>query len=524
MGEEEGWVGVRLSRLSDTWASVAATRSRNAKRDAIAEVLAEATSDEIEIVVSYLGGSLRQRRTGLGWRSLAELPPPAEAASLSVVETDAAFDRIAGQSGSGSAAARAALATDLFGRATDAEQAFLRGLVFGDLRQGALDAVVQDALAVAYGAPVAQVRRAAMLLSSTSRAARLLATDGVPGLAAVTLEVGTAVQPMLAASAPDPARAAERLGLPALADAKLDGIRVQVHRRGADVAVFTRSLDEITDRMPEVVHAVLSLPVASLVLDGEVLALGADGRPEPFQLIAARTASHVDLEVVAGRLPVRAFFFDLLHVDGRDLLDAPLEERVTEMDRLLEPDQMVPRTRVSTLDELEDAFAQTVAGGFEGVVLKDLGSGYAAGRRASSWVKVKPRHTFDLVVIAAEWGHGRRRGWLSNLHLAALDPSTGEPVMLGKTFKGLTDQMLAWQTERFLQLETSRTPGTVQLRPELVVEIACDGLQRSSRYPGGVALRFARVLRYRPDKHAADADTIDTVRRLGVGAVRPAPD
>ncbi len=389
----------------------------------------------------------------------------------------------------------------------------LRGLVFGELRQGALDSLVQDGLAAAYGVPIATVRRAAMLLSSTTAAARLVMTDGQEALERVGLQVGIPIQPMLAASAPDVADAFGRLGTPAVTDVKLDGIRVQVHRADDRVHIFTRSLDDITPRLPEVVGAVLALPATSLVLDGEVLALRDDGRPEAFQVIASRTASSTDVAGVSARTPLRVFFFDLLHLDGRDLLDAPLAERLDAMARLLPTELTVPRRIVTSEAELASAFATAVADGFEGLVVKRPSAPYAAGRREASWIKIKPRHTFDLVVTAVEWGSGRRRGWLSNLHLAARD-SEGGFVMLGKTFKGLTDELLAWQTQHFLDLEERRDSYTVYVEPTTVVEIACDGLQVSRRYPGGVALRFARVLRYREDKTAADADTIDTVRLL----------
>ena len=509
-----------LERLADTWSGLAATRSRLAKRDLIVAVLADVRTEgdatggtELETVVAYLIGSLRQRRTGVGVRSLVDLPPPAGSASLTVGEVDAAFEHVAGLSGPGSVATRAAAVAGLFARATGPEQHFLRGLVFGELRQGASEAAVQEALAVAYGVPVAVVRRAAMLRSSTVAAAALLDTGGQAALEAVGLRVGTAVQPMLAASEPVPAAAVERTGLPALVDAKLDGIRIQVHRDGDQVRVFTRSLDDITARLPEVVSAVRALPHPRLVLDGEVLALRDDGRPEVFQAVASRTMSSLDVPAAERRLPLRPFFFDVLHVDGRDFLDVALQERVRAMESVLPPGLVVPRVEATSVEAVELVFADWVGQGYEGVVLKRLDAPYAAGRRDSAWVKLKPRHTFDVVVVAVEWGSGRRQGWLSNLHLAARDPERGF-VMLGKTFKGLTDETLRWQTEHFLALETRRTRGVVHVEPTTVVEIAIDGLQVSTRYPGGVALRFARVLRYRPDKRPEEADLLETVRAL----------
>ena len=505
-----------LSRLAETWNALSATRSRNAKRDLIAAILADATPEEIEVVVSYLSGELRQRRTGLGWRSLQSLPEPAAAPSLEVVDVDGAFEEISALHGAGSAAARASATNELFARATDSEQDFLRGLIFGDLRQGALEAQVQEGLASAFAVPLASVRRAAMLLSSTAAAARLAITGGRPALDAVTLRVGTAVQPMLAASAPDPEGAVAKTGLPAVVDFKLDGVRVQVHRKGPEITIFTRSLDDVTARMPDVVALVADLPSDQIVLDGEVLALSADGRPERFQVVASRAMSSADVAAAAERLPLQAFFFDLLRVGDHDLLDEPLTRRIEVMAEILPPSLIVNRAICADLEEISTVFSEAVSEGYEGLVVKNPSASYAAGRRDSAWVKLKPRHTFDLIVTAAEWGHGRRRGWLSNLHLAARDPDNDQLIMLGKTFKGLTDEMLTWQTEQFLAREVRRTAGTVYVDPSMVVEVACDGLQASTRYPGGVALRFARVLRYRPDKSAADADTIDTVKALSV--------
>jgi DNA ligase-1 len=503
-----------LSRLAETRIALASTRSRNAKRDLIAAVLRDASGDDVEIVVCYLSGSLRQRRTGVGWKSLQTIPPPADEPSLTVGEVDAVFEHVASLGGAGSTAARAAAVQALLARATADEQDLLRGLVFGELRQGAMEAAVQEGLAAAFEVPVAAVRRAAMLMSSTTAAAAVLLTGGLEALEEVGLQVGVAIQPMLAASAPGPEAALEKTGLPAIADYKLDGVRVQVHRSGEQVRIFTRSLDEITARLPEVVAVARSLPHDQLVLDGEVLSLRTDGRPEAFQVVASRTMSSVEDAAVTQTGPLQVFFFDLLHVDGRDLLDAPLAERVDYMRQLLPETVTVPRAVCRTPAEAADTFSDAVQRGYEGVVIKNLQAPYAAGRRDAAWVKVKPRHTFDLIVTAAEWGHGRRQGWLSNLHLAAPDPASGKLIMLGKTFKGLTDELLTWQTNRFLQLEVQRTPSTVYVEPSTVVEIACDGLQVSTRYPGGVALRFARVLRYRPDKSAAEADTIETVKAL----------
>ncbi len=514
-----------LAEVVATSKTVAATRSRKAKVAALAALLGHldeetptgegATAeeaDQAEVLVSYLGGALRQRRTGLGWRGLQTLPAPADVATLTVAEVHTTFDRIAALAGAGSQAARASAVADLFGRATAEEQRWLRGLVTGELRQGALDSLVQEALAATTGIPLAAVRRAAMLSGSTVAVARAALAGGEAALAEIGLEVGRPVLPMLAASAPTLAEALEKAGGGRVAvDAKLDGIRVQVHRAGDEVLVVTRSLDDITHRLPEVVDAVRALPVTSAVLDGEVLALDDAGRPRPFQETASRTA-------MAAGVTVTPYFFDLLHLDGEDLLDSPGDERMARLEALVPEAHRVPRVVTDDLPEAERFLAEVLHRGHEGVVVKNPAATYAAGRRGAGWVKVKPVHTLDLVVLAVEWGSGRRQGWLSNLHLGARvgdGEGDGEGlVMLGKTFKGMTDEMLAWQTERFLGLETHREGHTVHVRPEQVVEIAIDGVQRSTRYPGGVALRFARVVRYRDDKRPEDADTLHSVRAL----------
>jgi DNA ligase-1 len=503
---------MQLAMIVATSAAVAATRSRKAKVAALAACLEQADPAALPVVVSYLGGALLQRRTGLGWRSLTTLPGPAAEPALEVAEVDAAFERISRLAGAGSGAARAAAVTELFGRATVEEQTWLRGVVTGEVRQGALDSLVQEALAVAAGVPLGPVRRAAMLAGSTVAIAAI-AFVGEDALAEVGLVVGRPVLPMLAASAPSVEAALAKLAGPVAVDAKLDGIRIQVHRDGDDVLIATRTLDDITARLPEVVEVTRSLPVRSCVLDGEAMTLGADGRPRPFQETASRTATRG-----AAAARVAPYFFDVLHVDGRDLLDLPLGERLAVLDAIVPETHRVERLVVDAgvvgVTAAETFAAEVLRAGHEGVVVKSLDAAWEAGRRGSGWVKVKPVHTLDLVVIAVEWGSGRRRGWLSNIHLAARDPDTGDLVMLGKTFKGMTDEMLAWQTERFLELETRREGHVVHVRPEQVVEIAFDGLQRSTRYPGGLALRFARVVRYRDDKTAADADTIETVRAL----------
>lgn len=490
---------MQLIDLVATFDAVRATRSRKAKIAAVADALRAAGEDEVLVVATYLGGSLTQRRTGIGWRSLTELPPPASEPTLGVLEVDASFDRIAAIGGAGSQAERKQQMEALFGAATEDEQRLLAGLVTGEVRTGALEGILVEAVAAAFDVPGPVVRRAVMLGGSAPFAAHAAATGGEEALVAFGLEVGRPVKPMLAGSAPDLAAALATVGLPCLVDGKLDGIRIQVHRRGDDVGIYSRSLDDLTERFPAIADLARSLPADSFVLDGEALLVDDTGRPAMFQ----DTASSAELT---------PFFFDVLHVDGRDLLDAPATERAEALTALVPEKHLVPRLLAEDADAAADFQAQVLADGHEGVVVKAADTPWEAGRRGSGWVKVKPRHTLDLVVLAVEWGSGRRKGWLSNIHLGARD---GEGfVMLGKTFKGMTDEMLTWQTERFLELETSREGHVVHVRPEQVVEIAFDGLQRSTRYPGGLALRFARVIRYRDDKTAAEADTIETVRAL----------
>ncbi|KQY46792.1 ATP-dependent DNA ligase [Cellulomonas sp. Root137] len=499
--------------LATTSSALATTRSRLAKRALLVDLLRRTPAEDVGVVSRYLGGQLRQRRTGLGWRSLTSLPDPADAPSLTVAQVDAAFEAMSLLVGPGSGTARSAQAAALFGAATPDEQRLLRGLVSGELRQGSLDALVLDAVAEAAGVPPDAVRRAAMMAGDTEpvAVAALTSADPAAALAAFTLVVGRPVRPMLAQSAPDVDGAWASLGPgPVVVDSKLDGIRIQVHRQGDDVRVFTRSLDEITDRVPEIVAVVRAMPASELVLDGEALAVGPDGRPRPFQETSARSASK-DADVAAA-VTLTPFFFDCLHVDGADLVDAPLLRRLDALDAVAGA-SVVERAVTEDVEVARAYFTDTVRAGQEGVVIKAADAPYEAGRRGAAWIKVKPRNTLDLVVLAVEWGSGRRHGLLSNIHLGARDGDGF--VMLGKTFKGMTDEMLRWQTQRFTELATSAlNDWVVHLRPEQVVEIAFDGLQRSSRYAGGLALRFARVVRYRDDKSAAEADTIETVRAL----------
>ena len=502
-----------LARLVEVSGQVAGTRSRLSKRDLISGLLREVAEapgdDEIDVAASYLSGTLRQRRTGLGWRGLADLPEPATTPTVGLVEVDATLARIGGLSGAGSAGARRAAVTDLFGRLTGEEQEFLRALVTGNMRQGAQDSVMLDAIAAAADLPAKTVRRAAMFSAPTGPIARAALAGGAEALERFDLEVGRPVRPMLAGTAPDVAAGVEKvLGGDATelaVDTKLDGIRIQVHKHGEEVSVFTRSLEEISARLPEVVEITRALAPTDLVLDGEALTLDEAGRPRPFQETASTTSTH------AGATGIRPFFFDLLLHEDESLIESPTHERLARLDQVVPEEHRVARRVTGSPEEAAAFFSGAVADGQEGVILKRLDAPYDAGRRGSAWVKVKPRHTLDLVVLAVEWGSGRRQGWLSNIHLGARQPD-GSFVMLGKTFKGMTDEMLTWQTERFLGLETSRSGRVVRVLPEQVVEIAFDGVQRSTRYPGGVALRFARVLRYRDDKPVSEIDLLETVR------------
>ncbi|HET7388312.1 MAG TPA: ATP-dependent DNA ligase [Nocardioidaceae bacterium] len=510
-----------LSDLVSTYDAVRATRARTAKIAALAAALAQAPPEEIETVAWYLSGTLPQRRTGerrtgLGRRSLTDLPEPATQPTLSVAEVDAGFTAIAACAGPGSQARRATLVTELFAEATAPEQVYLRGLVTGELRQGALEGVLVDAVAAAAHLPVTAVRRAVMLRGAIPPVAAAALTEGEVALERFTLQVGRPIGPMLASSAPDVDAALDKIGPAEVAvDTKLDGIRIQVHKVGEVVSVFTRSLDDVTERLPEMLEAVRRLPAETLVLDGEAIALDGEGRPRPFQETGARTASRLDVATLRAKVPVTPYFFDVLHHDGEDLLDLPAGQRFDRLEDVLPEPLVVPRIRTADPAEAQRFFDDRVAAGHEGVVVKSLDAPYAAGRRGAGWVKVKPRHTLDLVVLAVEWGSGRRRGWLSNIHLGARDPGSDTGwAMLGKTFKGMTDEMLAWQTERFLELETSRSGHVVHVRPEQVVEVAFDGIQTSSRYPSGMALRFARVVRYRDEKPVAEADNLETVRSL----------
>ncbi|MFF8595572.1 ATP-dependent DNA ligase [Streptomyces sp. NPDC015220] len=501
-----------LARLAQVSREVAATSARSRKTALLAELFREAEADDVPIVIPYLAGRLPQGRLGVGWKVLGRSVEPAAGPSLTVAAVDARLSELGKVSGPGSQAERSRIVGELMSAATEDEQRFLLGLLTGEVRQGALDAIAVEGLAGATGAPPAQVRRAVMLAGSLQPVARALLSDGPAALERFRLRVGRPVLPMLAHSASSVAEAVGKLGACAVEE-KLDGIRVQVHRDGDTVRIHTRTLDDITDRLPEVTAAALGLAGERFILDGEVISFGADGRPRSFQETAGRVGSRTDVATAAAAVPVSPVFFDALSVDDRDLLDLPFTERHAELARLVPEPMRVRRTLVAGPQDVrraEDFLARTLERGHEGVVVKALGAAYSAGRRGASWLKVKPVHTLDLVVLAAEWGHGRRTGRLSNLHLGARTADGGF-AMLGKTFKGMTDTMLAWQTDRLRELAVEEETWGVTVRPELVVEIAYDGLQRSTRYPAGVTLRFARVVRYREDKRPEEADTVETL-------------
>jgi len=515
---EQGSNAVLLAEVVETHKRVGGTKSRDQKTQFLAEILARADETQIPILVGLLTGSPRQGRVGIGpglFRHLQVTDSPGIGAPLQVTDVDAALDAVANATGPGSHARKQEVLSELMARGNQEEQAFIARLLLGGLRQGAADGLVQEAAAKAAGVDSAQLRDDVLRLGTTAAAAAHHLTDASaePAEPART-QLFQPLAPMLAGSveAVDDALAAFA---PALLEAKADGARVQVHRRGDEVRVYTRSLNEITLSVPEVVEAARALPGDELILDGEVLAWGPEG-PFPFQVTMRRVGAKSTDHEVRQRWPLRVFWFDCLWADGEELLDRPLEARRAVLEARVPDEQLLPSRTLSAVEAAgaETFFDHVVAAGFEGLMVKDLSAPYSAGRRGSAWLKVKPVHTLDLVVLGAEWGGGRRRGWLSNLHLGARDEETGQFVMLGKTFKGMTDEILEWQTRALRDIESDRRKDTIFVRPEYVVEIAFEGVQRSTRYPGGVSLRFARLRGYRHDKRAHEADTLATVRSL----------
>jgi DNA ligase 1 len=505
-----------LANLVATSGRVAATPARRAKIRELALFLGSLPADEIENAVNYLSGEISQGKIGVAYKALqtASTVEAASEASLSVSEVDRALSAIAGIRGTGSTALREQALHALFARATSAEQHFLLRLIVGELRQGALAGIMTDAIGTAADLPVAEVRRAVMYSKSLGAVARVALLEGAQALRQFQLELFSPASPMLAQTAADVGEAMRELGGPVELEWKMDGARIQAHKNSDEVRIYTRALNEVTEAVPEIVEAVHAFSARTLILDGEAIALNTSGRPHPFQITMRRFGRKLNVEASRAELPIHAFFFDCLYVDGQSIADRPTRERLEVMANIVPASMRVPRL-ITSIDSEADAFYDAaIKAGHEGLMAKSLDAPYEAGNRGASWFKIKRAHTLDLLVLAAEWGHGRRVGKLSNLHLGALDPATGEFVMLGKTFKGLTDAMLEWQTRELLVREIRRDQGTVYVRPELVVEIAFSDLQASSRYPGGLALRLARVKRYREDKRAEDADTMETVRKI----------
>jgi DNA ligase-1 len=505
---------MKLEELVQASAAVASTPGRLEKISRLAALLARVPPDEVPIAIGFLTGWPRQGKLGVGWATVASGPdrPAASASSLELHDIDRAFDQLLAVRGKNSGSERARLLGELFVRATADEQQFLSALMIGEVRHGALEGLMLEAVAKAAGLPADRVRRAVMMAGDLGAVARaVLGEDREKALAEYQLEIFRPVQPMLADSAPTLSDALTA-GTPVAVEWKLDGARIQVHRRDDRVAVYTRSLNDVTAAVPEVVELVKALPARELILDGEVIALASDGRPHSFQTTMRRFGRRLDVSKLREELPLRAFFFDILLHDGESLVDQPLSARLVRLDIVAPASLQVTRLVTADPEEALRFQADALTRGHEGVMVKSLAAPYAAGRRGSAWIKVKAVRTLDLVVLAVEWGSGRRKGWLSNIHLGARDPATGGFVMLGKTFKGMTDAMLEWQTKELLAREVRRDGHIVYVRPELVVEVAFNDVQRSTQYPGGVALRFARVKAYRPDKSAVEADTIEAVR------------
>jgi DNA ligase 1 len=505
-----------LASVVDTSQRVGATAARLTKVRELAALLVALSPAEIDSGTSYLSGEIPQGRIGIGYATLqaAAAQPAASEATLTIAEVDGELNELAATRGAGSGSRRGERLRGLFARATAAEQTFLLRLLVGELRQGALAGVMVDAIAAAARVPVAEVRRAAMYAPTLGAVARAALLEGAAGLARFQLELFSPVTPMLAQTAADVVEALTELGGAVAFEWKVDGARIQVHKRDDDVRIFTRALNEVTSALPEIAVAVRALAVETLILDGEAFSVDAAGRPHPFQITMRRFGRKHDVEATRAGLPIRAYFFDCLRIDAHSLVDRPAHERFEALAAALPAELQIPRLITDSEPAARAFYEAALAAGHEGVMAKSLASVYEAGNRGASWLKIKRFHTLDLVVLAAEWGHGRRTGKLSNLHLGALDPATGQYVMLGKTFKGLTDEMLEWQTREFLAREIDRDRATVYVRPELVVEVAFSDLQASRRYPGGLALRLARVKRYREDKRATEADTIESVRRI----------
>lgn len=505
-----------VETLAEGASQVASRSSRNEKLELLQELLAKVSGLEQEVLITLLSGELPSARLGVGPAAASQLaktrPEPAQRSSLTLLELRDHLERVAAMRGKGSVAGRQAALLALLANCGEQGQTFLLDLLGGGLRIGALAGVVEAAIARAADVAPESLRRAVTLSGSLAQAALAALGRGEEGLAAFKVQLFRPLAPMLASPAEDVAAVLQRSS-PAFFERKLDGARVQVHRDQGEVKVYSRTMRDITVSVPEVVELALALPAGRLVLDGEVLSMDSSGRPRPFQETMRRFGRSAPSRQQRKEVPLAPYFFDLLLLDDRELLAEPFATRREILEGLLSAQALVEGAYFFDAALAEQFFAQTVTDGFEGVMAKNPQAPYQAGRRGADWLKLKPIHTLDLVVIAAEWGSGRRKGWLSNLHLAAPD-GEGNLVMLGKTFKGLTDEVLAWQTEQLLGREVRREGGAIYVRPELVVEVAFNDLQVSPQYPGGLALRFARVRRYRPDKDVGQADTFETVRAL----------
>jgi DNA ligase-1 len=504
-----------LAEVVETSHRITATSKRLEKIELLAGLLKRLSPEEIEVTVGFLSAAPRQGRIGVGYATLqAALTPACETATLEILEVDRALEEFAAIRGPGSEVRKRDLLRHLFGRATKEEQSFLSGLLAGELRQGALEGIMLEALGKASGLGADRIRRAAMMGGGSAAIARAVMEHGERGLAQFEIQLFRPIQPMLAQTAEDVSEALDELGGAAALEYKFDGARIQAHKSGDDVAIYSRGANDVSKAVPEIVHAVRALPAHDLILDGEALSLDAGGRPQPFQISMRRFGRKVNVDQLLNELPMTPFWFDLLYLNGAPTIDEPQAKRFAELAALAPPSHLVPHLATGNRNEAEDFLHQALSGGHEGVMAKARSAPYAAGARGQSWLKIKQPRTLDLVILAAEWGNGRRKGWLSNLHLGARDVEKGGFAMLGKTFKGLTDAMLAWQTAELQKIEIARDKYTVYVEPKIVVEIAFNEIQMSPRYVSGLALRFARVKRYRPDKAASDSDTFQAVQKL----------
>jgi DNA ligase-1 len=506
---------MKLAEIVETSRRLSGTRSRLEKMALLGDALARAPLDEVPLVVSCLSGTLPRGRFGIGYAALQEMRRIVSASepSLELRDVDALFEELERVVGAGSGAVRLGILRGLFRRATETEQDFLARFLLEDLRQGSLEGVMLEAIGRTAGTPADLVRRAFMVSGNLGLVARTALAEGASGLARFQLELFHPLKPMLAQTAGSLEEALSTLGTAAL-EFKLDGARIQVHKADGEVRIYSRQSNDVTPACPEIAERIRGVSAKGLILDGEAIAFDPEGRPHPFQTTMRRFGRKLDVAALRSALPLTSVYFDCLFLDGADLTSRPGSERFEALRRTLSHDLVIPRLVTSDLEEARSFVQKALDAGHEGIMAKSLDAPYEAGSRGKAWLKLKTAETLDLVVLAAEWGSGRRRGWLSNLHLGARDPSTGGFVMLGKTFKGMTDEILAWQTKKLQEIATEKSDWVVRVRPELVVEIAFNDIQKSPHYEGGLALRFARLKAYREDKRPEEADTIETVREI----------